>query len=54
MQRRDEREALELQQRDQREIDELASTRHHAGVRADAREELHALRLLPAGDGVER
>lgn len=54
IQRRDEREAFELRRRDQKELDELASMRHHASVRADAREESDALRLAPVGDGAER
>jgi flagellar export protein FliJ len=54
IQRRDEREAFELRRRDQKELDELASTRHHASVRTDAREASDALRLAPAGDGAER
>jgi flagellar export protein FliJ len=54
IERRDERARLERTRREQRELDELASTRHHAVVRADAREEGGAGRLAPAGDGASR
>jgi len=54
IERRDERARLEAKRREQRELDELASTRHHAAVRADVRETEDAGRFAPAVDGAER
>lgn len=54
IERRDERVRLELKRREQRELDELASTRHHAVVRSDVRETEDAGRFAPAVDGAER
>jgi flagellar export protein FliJ len=53
LERRRERARLEGARRDQRERDELASIRHAARTREEARTN-HAPRLQTAGDGVPR